>query len=723
MKKNNILQRYSDGIRDFQEENLSGLVFEGADLSDSDFSKSDIRSAKFIKTNLRGANFSNSRAGLNKSWFLIYFLVLCFLSVVFGFAASVSGQWTTFLLLSKHLEKSPYPGFIFLFFTICILVLSIRKNLQTRTIIKILIGIALVFIASVFEDFIELTPQDGKFLTTVVQEGLTSIATVLAISILIEMGIALVIIIANAIYNKNTTFLFGVLSLISGIIGTIVWAKTRSWISLESVFPLTMSLLICILVIGLSLYSSWRAITGDNRDSWYLETGIFLASIFGTSFNRSNLTEADFSNARLRNTDFRNATLTRTCWQNAQKLELVVPGNTYLNDHQIQQWLVGKGKENNFDGKNLRGVNLNGATLKSASFIRADLSEASLRNVDLTGATLVQTQLDSTDFTGAILTGSYIEDWGITVDTKLSEVICNFIFMRLPTEDDPNPRRKPDNWNESFRDGDFAEFIQPMVDTLDLYHNQGVDPRAIAISFKELAESNPEAELEITAMEKRGKGNFLLRAKTAKTANHSQLNKDYFEAYNRLKALPRQEIQLYLAEKDSRISSLENFVELALKSPKYYAEKFHHEGDIVIEDNSININESSNIGNITGVVHGDSTGVYNLGDIQGDVIHTIQEIEDSSVKDGPDLKSLLTQLQEAIVNESTLNSEDKLEALEQVKALAKASQNTDNGTVKKLAKRAMTMLRGILSGLSDGVKLVQECKTLLPVIASLLGIS
>ncbi|BDM79857.1 hypothetical protein [Acaryochloris marina] len=69
------------------------------------------------------------------------------------------------------------------------------------------------------------------------------------------------------------------------------------------------------------------------------------------------------------------------------------------------------------------------------------------------------------------------------------------------------------------------------------------------------------------------------------------------------------------------------------------------------------------------------------------------------------------------------SSEDKLEALKQVKELAKASQNSDEGTMKKLAKRAMTMLRGILSSLSDGVKLVQECKNLLPVIASLLGIS
>lgn len=55
--------------------------------------------------------------------------------------------------------------------------------------------------------------------------------------------------------------------------------------------------------------------------------------------------------------------------------------------------------------------------------------------------------------------------------------------MRSPTLDDPNPRRKkPDNWKETFADGNFADFIKPIVDTLDLYHHSDVDPRAIAHS-------------------------------------------------------------------------------------------------------------------------------------------------------------------------------------------------------------------------------------------------
>jgi hypothetical protein len=155
--------------------------------------------------------------------------------------------------------------------------------------------------------------------------------------------------------------------------------------------------------------------------------------------------------------------------------------------------------------------------------------------------------------------------------------------MRLPTKEDPNPRRKPDNWNETFCDGDFADFIKPIVDTLDLYHNQDVDPRAIAISFKELAENHPEAELEIVAMEKRGGDKFLLRTATAPDANHSELNAEYFTTYNQVKALAEQEIQALLKEKDNRICSLENMIATALHRPSFYAENYHNQGDTMPE--------------------------------------------------------------------------------------------------------------------------------------------
>ncbi|MDZ8106701.1 MAG: pentapeptide repeat-containing protein [Nostoc sp. DedQUE12a] len=299
---------------------------------------------------------------------------------------------------------------------------------------------------------------------------------------------------------------------------------------------------------------------------------IAIVNTGGTSFQNADLAKADFSKASLKYSNFRRANITHTCWFQAKNLEHTITVRNYLAQPQIQHLVTTKsGKNKNFDGLNLRGVNLKEANLKDTSFIGADLSHANLQDADLSLAKLVQTQLDGTDFTGATLTGAYIEDWNITTDTKFNGVRCEYVYMRLPTKDNPDPYRKPDNRQEVFADGEFGDFIKPIFDTLDLYHNQGVDPRAIAISFKQLAENHPEADLRIVGMEVRGEDKFLLRAKTAITADKSELSAEYFATYNQLKALAEQEVKTLIAEKDSRIADLQNMVITALQRPSFYS--------------------------------------------------------------------------------------------------------------------------------------------------------
>ncbi len=305
------------------------------------------------------------------------------------------------------------------------------------------------------------------------------------------------------------------------------------------------------------LYIGWRALKGDERDALVRSSAVAFAATGGTNFQGANLTDAIFTRATLKNTDFRKAILTRTGFRKAKKLDLARPGNTYLKSLQLQKWLIGIGQDNNFDRFNLRGVNFQGQILTDASFIGADLSEANLQDADLSRAKLVPTQLDGTDFTGATLTGAYIEDWGITVDTNLHGVRCDYIFMRLPPKErphwlplpvpveanlDPNPRRKPDNWNEEFENGQFENFIKPLQDTLDLYHNKPINHRAIAIALQQLAEKHPESELEVVALEKRGEGDLLIRAATAEKADRSQMSEDYLTDLNQLKSLSSEKL-------------------------------------------------------------------------------------------------------------------------------------------------------------------------------------
>ncbi|MBO1055858.1 MAG: pentapeptide repeat-containing protein [Dolichospermum sp. JUN01] len=320
---------------------------------------------------------------------------------------------------------------------------------------------------------------------------------------------------------------------------------------------------------------------GDKKYILVQNIAIALAAIGGTSFRDATLTDVNFTRAVLKNTDFRRANLTRTCFHKTRKFDMVRPGKTYLQNTQLRQVLVNPetGQNHNFDRQNLRGVNLQEANLQDASFIGADLSEANLQNADLSRAKLVQTQLDGTDFTGATLTGAYIQDWGITNTTNLTGVKCKYVHMRFPTNENPNPLRKPDNNQEFFADGDFGDFIKPIFDTLDLYHNQEVDPRVIAIAFKQLAENNPDAELRIVGIEVKGEYKFLLRAKTSDSANKSELSQEYFITYNQIKGLSEREIPLLLAEKDSQIRRLENMVITALERPSFYAQTYQNQGD------------------------------------------------------------------------------------------------------------------------------------------------
>lgn len=205
-------------------------------------------------------------------------------------------------------------------------------------------------------------------------------------------------------------------------------------------------------------------------------------------------------------------------------------------------------KKQILDHLDLRGLNLQGANLSDASFIGADLSEANLQGADLSRAKLVQTHFYRADLSDACLTGAYIQDWAISTDTRMDRIHCEYIHMRLPTADNPAPWRKPNNLQETFKEGDFSDFIAPIIKTLDLYRQQNVDPRqvasqlktldlyhyqgidagAAAVALKQLAEHHPEAGLEVVALEGRGDDKIRLQAVVTGEADSSQLNVEYF---------------------------------------------------------------------------------------------------------------------------------------------------------------------------------------------------
>lgn len=543
----------------------------------------------FTNSILNGADFSNTNSGLQSKQIFILVVFSLLLVALAGIISGLGSFFAFYGFLSKANSTAISSIFIVISLLSFVLVTLLKDFLH-----GFLIGL-LVLVLSLIVDL-----ALGKDVNKTISQALF-----IGIVTLFLIGSSLA-----AIALAHTIITIALLSVKLAIFGSFTVAIVSSLTSYEKVATITTAI-----TAILGNYIGWQALKNIEKFTWIQKISVFISSLGGTSFYGADLTGANFTNANLKNTDFRGAVLNRTLFYKAKFLERVRPGKTYLQHAQIRQLVVTKlGQDKNFDRQNLRGVNLQGAYLESASFVGADLSEANLQDADLSRANLKQTQLDATDFTGATFTGAFIEDWGITSKTKFDGVRCEYVYMRAPTKENPDPLRKPDNREEVFKDGDFADFIQPIFDTLDLYHSQGVDPRAIAIAFKQLAENNPNAKLEIVAMEKRGLDKFLLRAKAATKADKSELSKEYFETYNQLKALQEREIKLLLAEKDSRIRSLETMVVTVLERPNFYAETYNYQGDTI----SQNFNKQSNFNlqgaQVSGLTNTDIANTHPIGD-------------------------------------------------------------------------------------------------------------
>ncbi|MGB3652514.1 MAG: pentapeptide repeat-containing protein [Rivularia sp. (in: cyanobacteria)] len=581
---------------DYSGQNLRGKSFKGQNLKNADFSDADIRGANFTNAILTGANFSRAKAGLQKRHAIFLVFVSCLLAGISGLFLSINGFLAS-LIFDSSLENR-VSGWIGIVISIICFFVFVRQGIQAA-LGAFAIAFAIAFAgagaaagaaAGAFAGAVA-----GAFAVAAVAGAFAGTFAVAAVAgaVAVAFAGAFALAVAGAFAGAFAVAFALAVAAAAAFAGTFA-----------GTFAVAVAVAVAFAVAGtvVSTYIGWRAIKGDKKHAIIRNSAVAFSALGGTSFRNADLTDANFTFANLKNTDLRNAILTRTCFRKVKKLDFVRPGNTYLKSFQLLQVLVtGNGRNKNFDREDLRGINLRGADLVDSSFIAADLSTANLQDSDLSRAKLVQTQLDATDFTGATITGAFIEDWNITTHTNFNGVRCEYVYMRLPTKDNPEPLRKPDNREEVFGDGEFGDFIKPIVDTLDLYHNQGVDPRAIAIAFKELAENNPEANLEIVAMEKRGEDKFLLRAKVAPEMKKSELSQQYFESYNHLKTLsPQEQIQHYLNQisvqnkeiegQQRQISSLENMVGTALGRPQMQVDNYHNQGDTMSEKETANYN-------------------------------------------------------------------------------------------------------------------------------------
>jgi uncharacterized protein YjbI with pentapeptide repeats len=571
---------------------LQGHSFQGQSLRGRDFTGADIRGANFSRADLTGANLSRAQAGIRPRSVIglaLGGLLLSLLSgLVIGYLSSLGAFiWNPLPEALTILQQRILPwvavGLLGLLFLIVL-----RRGFGAALVN---FALAVAFFA-VLAAIVFWTGDIGATMALIMLIAGGGMAGAVALAV----SGALVQALAGA-RVAWLALLIAIAGAIAGIAEGVFGALTQPG-SISRDASLLIAGAVAAAFLAISIYIGRRGLAGDQRYALVRTLVIGLLTRTGTSFRKADLTDADFTGARLADTDLRDAVLVHTTFAQAVNLDRARTEGTYLARPAVVQLVTTlTAAKGDFDGLNLHGVNLSGANLTEASFIGANLGQAVLRAANLSRAKLVHTQLHDADLSGACLTGAHIEDWGLSTKTRLDDIRCEYVYMRLPTDQDPDPWRKPDNKLETFREGDFADFIAPILKTLDLYRQQEIDPRAVGQAYKtldlfhhedinamasvialaKLAERHPAAGLEVTALEGRGKDKIRVQTTVALGADRSALGAEYGAIYDEIKQLPQARQAALLAEvaeKDARIRSLEDMVATALKTEKFYVETY-----------------------------------------------------------------------------------------------------------------------------------------------------
>jgi uncharacterized protein YjbI with pentapeptide repeats len=393
---------------------------------------------------------------------------------------------------------------------------------------------------------------------------------------------------------------------------------------------------LAILWQGVEVWNEWREKNPQVKPDI---SAVDLTNADLRSFNLSNvllaqanlsdalLTQANLCKANLTGADLRNADLTDAYFRMTNFSNADLSGAFLVNvDLSGANRSLTDIEEADSHGFNLSGDNLIGALLCNAILINANLSHADLSGLDLSSSILAEANLHGTNFTGTNLTksdlikaqalgtnfttakftGACIEDWNTNSATNLTDVVCDYIYLRQGQKE-----RRPSIGD--FAPGEFAKLFQKSLETVDLIFRNGIDWDAFAYSFKKLEVENQGAQLDVQSIEKKGNGILVVRVAVAPDANKAKIHSDFMQGYEfAAKALEAQ-YQARLEDKDKVINQLFSSInqlnrQLAETSGKvsiYYQPNSQFAGGIV---DAINVNTEQVGGNIQNINNQENPG-------------------------------------------------------------------------------------------------------------------
>jgi uncharacterized protein YjbI with pentapeptide repeats len=318
-----------------------------------------------------------------------------------------------------------------------------------------------------------------------------------------------------------------------------------------------------------------------------------LGVVFHANLSKADLRRADFGEAQFPYADMRFSDLRDSNGEKAQLLkadlraaDLSKANLRQASLHKVNlngSKLVGTGlSEADLSEANLAGCDLEGAflfrsdltetaftnaNLYQVNFAGAWLTRANFQGANLCEADLTAVQAEGANFTGANLTGACIERWNPDSQTKLNNVICDYIYLKNDQQE-----RRPSSGN--FAPGGFAILVQKALNTVDLIFADGIDWKAFSQSFQKLQSQYADDSLSIQAIEKKTGGAFVIRLEVLPESNKAAIESQAKELYERDRQMLEAQYREKLNAKDDQIaiykrqsSSMEEIAKLLATRP------------------------------------------------------------------------------------------------------------------------------------------------------------
>jgi len=578
VKAREVMRRYKQGERNFQNMNLCGANLQRQDLSRADFSGADIRSTNFNDSNLQGVNFSNAKAGLQRRWIVIQWGLAATLGIVVGVLQAVVGAFSAGFLEPTNFDNTLEQVIgiatyllvvIFTYAGILLQGFSLRALYSTLS--ALILSIALVFAYAFI--FRLAFPGVG---------ALTGIVTAAITFVLAFSG-------AVAVAGSSST--------ISVFIGISCGAGLVS-IGVSDAVVLTSLVVSTAVGLVFALFIAWRVFKEDEKFGVLRASGLVIAAIGGTSFSGTDLTSATFASANLPNSSFshsrkNNTCLTHVCWKGVEHLNRMRVRTSILQDYRVRSLLTTpeKGYKQDLSNVNLRGANLSGVTLEQANLTRAILSNALLKNTVLKDAVLTEAQAVGADFTSACLTGATIEAWNIDSTTIFKNIDCDYVYLLAQPDAKGDRERRPHDPNKIFQPGDFEKLFKEIQDDVQILIRNGGDPVALRSAFKKIRENYPDLPEDTFQGFQRRDNDVLVTLKVPPGTDKAKFERDWDSGYQAGLQAGREESAALLASAEKRADSMEAIALTIAQNPA----TVHNTQTMTGQDNRQNIEVGGNV--------------------------------------------------------------------------------------------------------------------------------